>query len=179
LRPARKLLTAVMDRPNIVVIGVSAGALEPLQKVVASLPEKWAIAVFVVIHTWPDALGALVPLLARAGSLRVKSAQDLDPIMRGTLLVAPPDQHLIIKDGFVRVTRSPRENLWHSSSAIRHPAIFHTMRRKRAGPLSAAATGPRSTSTCSASSSVAVIGFRIGLTDADRMLLLLEARLSH
>jgi two-component system chemotaxis response regulator CheB len=101
-----------MDRPNIVVIGGSAGALEPLQKVVASLPQRWAIAVFVVIHAWPDALGALVPLLARAGSLRVKSAQDLDPITRGTLLLAPPDQHLIIKDGFVRVTRSPRENLW-------------------------------------------------------------------
>jgi hypothetical protein len=28
---ARKLLTAVMDRPNIVVIDGSAGALEPLQ----------------------------------------------------------------------------------------------------------------------------------------------------
>jgi two-component system chemotaxis response regulator CheB len=109
---ARKLLTAVMDRPNIVVIGGSAGALEPLQEVVASLREKWPIAVFVVIHAWPDSPGALVPLLARAGSLRVKSAQDRDPITRGTLLVAPPDQHLIIKDGFVRVTRSPRENLW-------------------------------------------------------------------
>jgi two-component system, chemotaxis family, protein-glutamate methylesterase/glutaminase len=101
-----------MERPNIVVIGGSAGALEPLQKVVASLPEKGAIAVFVVIHAWPDSPGQLVPLLARAGSLRVKSAQDLDPITTGTLLVAPPDQHLIIKDGFVRVTRSPRENLW-------------------------------------------------------------------
>jgi two-component system chemotaxis response regulator CheB len=101
-----------MDRPNIVVIGGSAGALEPLQKVVASLPGKSAIAVFVVIHAWPDTPGQLVPLLARAGSLRVKSAQDLDPITRGTLLVAPPDQHLIIKDGFVRVMRSPRENLW-------------------------------------------------------------------
>jgi two-component system, chemotaxis family, protein-glutamate methylesterase/glutaminase len=109
---ARKLLTAAMDRPNIVVIGGSAGALEPLQEVVASLREKWAIAVFVVIHAWPDSPGELVPLLARAGSLRVKSAQDRDPITRGTLLVAPPDQHLILKDGFVRVTRSPRENLW-------------------------------------------------------------------
>jgi two-component system chemotaxis response regulator CheB len=104
-----------MDRPNIVVIGGSAGALQPLQAILASLPPSLAVAVFVVIHMWPDTPEMLALVLDRAGPLRVKKAQDRDGIVMGTLLVAPPDQHLIIKDGFVRLARSPRENLWRPS----------------------------------------------------------------
>jgi two-component system chemotaxis response regulator CheB len=101
-----------MPLPNIVVIGGSAGALEPLAAVLASLPEESAIAAFVVVHAWPEVAALAGPLLASAGSLRVRYAQDGDPIRRGTLLVAPPDRHLIVMQGFVRLARSPRENFW-------------------------------------------------------------------
>jgi two-component system, chemotaxis family, protein-glutamate methylesterase/glutaminase len=101
-----------MALPNIVVIGGSAGALEPLVAVVASLPEELAIAAFVVVHAWPETAALTAPLLAQTGPLRVRYAQDGDPIRRGTLLVAPPDRHLIVKQGFVRLARSPRENFW-------------------------------------------------------------------
>jgi two-component system chemotaxis response regulator CheB len=111
-RTARKLLTVSMVLPNIVVIGGSAGALEPLMAVVASLPEELGLSVFVVVHAWPDVPALAAPLLAQAGPLRVRCAQDGDPIRRGTLLVAPPDRHLIVKEGFVRLARSPRENFW-------------------------------------------------------------------
>jgi two-component system, chemotaxis family, protein-glutamate methylesterase/glutaminase len=99
-----------MALPHIVVIGGSAGALEPLAAVVAGLPEELALSVFVVVHAWPDLPAAA--LLARAGPLRVRCAQDGEPITRGTLLVAPPDRHLIVKEGFVRLARSPSENFW-------------------------------------------------------------------
>lgn len=101
-----------MALPNIVVIGGSAGALEPLAAVVAGLPEEPAIAAFVVVHAWPEAAALAAPLFASAGSLRVQYAQDGDPIRRGILSVAPPDRHLIVKEDFVRLARSPRENLW-------------------------------------------------------------------
>jgi two-component system, chemotaxis family, protein-glutamate methylesterase/glutaminase len=101
-----------MALPNIVVIGGSAGALEPLVAVVASLPEELAIAAFVVVHAWPEVAALAAPLLDGTGPLRVQCAQDGDPIRRGTLLVAPPDRHLIVKEGFVRLARSPRENFW-------------------------------------------------------------------
>jgi two-component system chemotaxis response regulator CheB len=101
-----------MVLPNIVVIGGSAGALEPLITVVASLPEELGLSVFVVVHAWPDVAALAAPLLAQAGPLRARCAQDGDPIRRGTLLVAPPDRHLIVKEGFVRLARSPRENFW-------------------------------------------------------------------
>jgi two-component system chemotaxis response regulator CheB len=101
-----------MSLPNIVVIGGSAGALEPLAAVVAGLPEELALSVFVVVHAWPDLPALAAALLARAGPLRVRCAQDGEPITRGTLLVAPPDRHLIVKEGFVRLARSPCENFW-------------------------------------------------------------------
>jgi two-component system, chemotaxis family, protein-glutamate methylesterase/glutaminase len=111
-RTARKLLTSDMALPNIVVIGGSAGALEPLTAVLTSLPEELALSIFVVVHTWPDVPALIAPLLARTAPLRVRCAEDGDPIRRGTLLVAPPDRHLIVKKGFVRLARSPRENFW-------------------------------------------------------------------
>jgi two-component system, chemotaxis family, protein-glutamate methylesterase/glutaminase len=101
-----------MALPNIVVIGGSAGALEPLAAVVAGLPEELALSVFVVVHAGPDLPALAAALLARAGPLRVRCAQDGEPITRGTLLVAPPDRHLIVKEGFVRLVRSPSENFW-------------------------------------------------------------------
>jgi two-component system chemotaxis response regulator CheB len=101
-----------MALTNIVVIGGSAGALEPLTAVVTSLPEELALSIFVVVHTWPDVPALIAPLLARAAPLRVRFAEDGDPIRRGTVLVAPPDRHLIVKKGFVRLVRSPRENFW-------------------------------------------------------------------
>ena len=112
LPAARKLLTSCMALLNIVVIGGSAGALEPLAAVVAGLPEELALSAFVVVHAWPVLPVLAVALLARAGSLRVRCAQDGEPITRGTLLVAPPDRHLIVKEGFVRLARSPSENFW-------------------------------------------------------------------
>jgi two-component system chemotaxis response regulator CheB len=100
------------DQPNIVVIGGSSGALRPLQEILATLPAALAVAAFVVVHTWPDAPAMLASLLDRSGPLRVKNAEDYAAIVAGTVLVAPPDRHLIIKEGFVRLVSSPRENLW-------------------------------------------------------------------
>jgi two-component system chemotaxis response regulator CheB len=37
-------------------------------------------------------------------------AEDGEPIHHGVIYVAPPDQHLLVKKGHVRVTRGPREN---------------------------------------------------------------------
>ena len=108
-----------MGDPEIVVIGGSAGSLAPLKSILLALPEGLPIAVFVVVHCWPASPAMLAPLLDRAGaSLKVKHARDGDKVIAGTVLVAPPDRHLIIKSGFVRVVRSPRENQWRPAIDI-------------------------------------------------------------
>jgi two-component system chemotaxis response regulator CheB len=49
-------------------------------------------------------------ILSAAGPLRADHARDGDPIRLGRILVAPPDRHLIVEHGRVRVVHGPREN---------------------------------------------------------------------
>src|SRR5262245_17537128 len=95
---------------NIVVIGGSAGALGALRTIAASLPRRFEGAIFVAIHTPPDAAGALDKVLTRSGPLPAAYAVDTEPIQTGRIRIAPPDRHLLLKRRYVRVTRGPREN---------------------------------------------------------------------
>ena len=107
-----------MAGPDIVVIGGSAGALGPLKSILLGLPKELSIAVFVVLHRWPACPGLVVPLLEGSGPRTIRDARDLDKVTAGVVLVAPPDRHLILKSGFVRVARSPRENQWRPAIDI-------------------------------------------------------------
>lgn len=42
--------------------------------------------------------------------LRVKAAEDGEPLVKGTVYVAPPDRHLLIQHERLRLTRGPCEN---------------------------------------------------------------------
>ena len=52
----------------------------------------------------------LAHILSRAGPLPCRTARDGERLRQGVILVAPPDHHLAIEDGHVRVTTGPREN---------------------------------------------------------------------
>jgi two-component system chemotaxis response regulator CheB len=97
-------------RRDLVVIGASAGGVETLRRVVADLPRDLAAAVCVVLHLAPGSPSALAPILQRAGRLPCRSAADGDDLQPGRIIVAPPDRHLIIEDGRVKLTLGPREN---------------------------------------------------------------------
>jgi two-component system chemotaxis response regulator CheB len=95
---------------DIVVVGGSAGALQPLMDLLGELPSSLPATFFVVIHTSPDTPGLLPTLLARRSALAVEYAVDGAPMAFGRVYVAPPDHHLILKNGSMAVTRGPREN---------------------------------------------------------------------
>ena len=52
----------------------------------------------------------LGPIINRCGNLPAAEAQDGEPIERGRIYVAPSNNHLIIGDGKVFLSRGPREN---------------------------------------------------------------------
>lgn len=95
---------------SIIVVGGSAGALPVLRDVIGELPENFPSAIFVVIHISPDAPSYLADILSRAGRLPAAFAKDGEKVVPSRIYIAPPDQHLIIADGSVRLTRDPREN---------------------------------------------------------------------
>ncbi|MBV9333422.1 MAG: chemotaxis protein CheB [Candidatus Eremiobacteraeota bacterium] len=93
-----------------VVIGGSAGALDPLRTFVSSIPSEFGAAIFVVNHVPPDSVSALPHVLSRSGVLFATHAIDGAPIAPGRIIVAPPDRHLIVEDGLMRVGDGPMEN---------------------------------------------------------------------
>ncbi len=92
------------------MIGASAGGVETLKRVVAGLPPRLEAAVCIVLHIAPDSPSLLGRILSRAGPLPCRAAVDGDWLRRGEILVAPPDRHLAIEDGRVRLTVGAREN---------------------------------------------------------------------
>lgn len=96
---------------DIVVIGGSAGSLEALKSLVSSLPGNLPVTIFITVHVSPEAPSILPAILTRAGRIPAVHPLNRQPIMKSTIYVAPPDQHLLIEDGCVLSSRGPRENL--------------------------------------------------------------------
>lgn len=95
---------------DIIVIGTSAGGVEALRQLMGALPSDLQASIFVVLHTSPDSPGLLASILDRHGSLPAVTAQDRERIRPGRVYVSPPDRHLLVEPGVVRVTRGPKEN---------------------------------------------------------------------
>ena len=99
-----------MERRDIVVIGASAGGVQALASLVSGLPHDLAAAVFIVLHMPPFAKSRLPEILSRAGPLPAAHAVNDEPIVPGRIYIAPPDRHLLVRPGYVEVSRGPREN---------------------------------------------------------------------
>jgi two-component system chemotaxis response regulator CheB len=117
-------------RRDIIVVGASADGLQMLRMLLAALPSNLPAAIFVVLHTGPTGGTVLPEILSRVGTLPAAPAVDGEPILPGRVYLPQPDTHLMVKNGFVRVTRGPRENRFR-------PAIDPLFR------TAAAAYGPR------------------------------------
>ncbi|HTD92609.1 MAG TPA: chemotaxis protein CheB, partial [Chitinophagaceae bacterium] len=94
----------------LIVIGASAGGFEALKTLVQNLPADFPAPIFVVWHMSPDVPGILPQVLNKQNSIYAASAYDMEPIQKNRIYVAPPDRHLLIDRGFVRVTNGPKEN---------------------------------------------------------------------
>ena len=104
---------------HLIVVGTSAGGMPALVQLVAQLPATLPAAVLVVQHFAPDSNGQhLVDRLARHTALPCRLPADGDALEAGTLYLAPPDRHLLAKDGstaHLLVTKGPRENHYRPS----------------------------------------------------------------
>jgi two-component system, chemotaxis family, protein-glutamate methylesterase/glutaminase len=100
---------------DVIVVGASAGGVEALSELVRGLPPGLPAAVFVVCH-FPTGPRSLLPeILSRQGPLLARHASDGEPIYPGHIYVAPPDYHLVLEPGLVRLGHGPRENRFRPS----------------------------------------------------------------
>jgi len=95
---------------HVVGLGASAGGVEALTGFVSRLPADFEGAVLIVLHIAASGTTVLPQILDRNCRLHVLSAEDGLPLLRGHVYVAPPDRHMALEDGHVRVLLGPREN---------------------------------------------------------------------
>ena len=99
-----------MANRDIIVIGASAGGVEALRDLCASLPPDISAAIFIVWHIPSYSQGLLPRMLQPVSQLPVANALHDQAIMPGTITVAPPDHHMLLENDRVRLTQGPREN---------------------------------------------------------------------
>lgn len=99
-----------MPGHDIIVIGTSAGGLKALGAIVGTLPTDIDAVLFIVQHLAADKPSILPKILADVSSLPASHPSDGEPIQKGRIYVAPPDYHLLVNQGSMRVVRGPQEN---------------------------------------------------------------------
>ena len=83
--------------PEAIVIGGSAGALDALQAILPALPRSFGLPVVVVLHVVPGRPSGLVNVLRSSSLLVVKEVEDKEPLVGGTIHVAPPSYHVLVE----------------------------------------------------------------------------------
>jgi two-component system chemotaxis response regulator CheB len=82
---------------DLVVIGGSAGALEPLLAIVSALPATHTAPIAVVVHLTPTQPSLVPALLAGVSSRKVREPEDKEPLAPNTIFVAPPNYHMLVE----------------------------------------------------------------------------------
>jgi len=110
------MINAGRIKRDVIVIGASAGGVQPLKDLLQLLPPNLAAVVAIVLHRSPYHDTSLPVVLGRHALLSVLEPADRDPVLSGAVYVAPRDQHMIFEDGCVRLSRGAREH--HTRPAI-------------------------------------------------------------
>ena len=93
----------------IIAIGASQGGVHALKTIVAGLGSGFSSPILVVLHI--GASQSILPsILSEADGLAAGFARNGEKIRAGRIFVAPPDHHLLVKDGVLELSRGPREN---------------------------------------------------------------------
>ncbi|TML99795.1 MAG: chemotaxis protein CheB [Actinobacteria bacterium] len=92
-------------RCDLVAIGASWGGLAALQTLLCGLDGDFAAPICVAQHRSPRADDTLLPsLLGRRTALTVRDAEDKAHLRPGTVLIAPPDYHMLVERGDVALS---------------------------------------------------------------------------
>jgi two-component system chemotaxis response regulator CheB len=96
---------------TVVVVGVSAGGLDALSRLVAQLPKSFPAPVFIVQHLAADAdVEVLVRTLKKYSELECVQARDGEEFQNGRIYLAPSDHHIMLGKGKVMITKGAQEN---------------------------------------------------------------------
>lgn len=96
---------------KLVVVGASTGGPLALKEMLSSLDPDFNFSVVIVQHMPERFTGILASQFGRIFPFPVKEASNGDPLIPGTVLIAPGNQHLIISSAHtVQTSKAPEVN---------------------------------------------------------------------
>ena len=104
---------AIEEPKFIVVVGTSAGGIKALEELVIQLTPEMDAAFFIVLHLSRKGIGKyLFQRLQENTNLVCRMAQNDEPIRKGVIYIAPPDEHMLVTREKVVIGKGAHENRW-------------------------------------------------------------------
>jgi len=131
-QPHRAALPA-MPRPaggrrcQLIAIGASTGGPGAIVDVLRGLAPQVRVPVLVVLHINEPFGSAFADWLDAQTPRRVAYAEDDEPLagVAGRVVMAPPDRHLVVRQGRLRLTQDPERHCCRPSVDVLFDSIAH------------------------------------------------------
>lgn len=116
-----------------IVIGTSAGGLRVLTSILWKLPSAYPVPLIIVQHRGKDQKTLLEEVLQSKSRIKIKQADEKEPIKAGCVYIAPPDYHLLVErdmtlsltsDELVRYSRPSIDVLFESAAEVYRDALI-------------------------------------------------------
>lgn len=113
---------------GVIALGASTGGPGALVEILQMLPPTFRVPLLFVLHINEPFGTAFAEWLDAQSALRVGIATDGERLMDvgGRVVMAPPDRHLVVRDGRLRLTRDPERNSCRPSVDV----LFESMARE-------------------------------------------------
>ncbi len=120
-------------RYRVIAIGESAGGFRSICKLLRLLPADLPCAILLVQHLSPEHKSMMADLLEHKTALKVRQAEDCDPIEDGVVYIGPPNQHLVAEPGRVRLLQTPALRLHRPSVDLMFESVAASYGRHAIG----------------------------------------------
>ncbi|HET7893445.1 MAG TPA: chemotaxis-specific protein-glutamate methyltransferase CheB [Candidatus Sulfotelmatobacter sp.] len=129
-----RLSASTSEQPNdgyrVVAIGTSTGGPAAIVEILRALPAGFPLPILLVVHISEVLGGYLAEWIDSQSALRVAYAEDGELLpARGSsrVIMAPPNQHLIVRDGRLRLNRERERHSCRPSVDVMFESIAREM----------------------------------------------------
>lgn len=98
---------------SVIAIGASTGGPAAILEILSALPASFPLPILIVLHIGQAFATALADWLDGLCAMSVSYAKDGEPLPahgRGRVILAPPERHLVLQGGRLRLTDTPERH---------------------------------------------------------------------